>query len=155
MGHRKELKSQIEIQASPGRVWEILSDFKSYREWNPFITYILGEARVGTRINMKIRPAGSRTWEFRPKVLVSDYPRELRWLGSLWIRGLFDGEHVFTIHALSENCVSFVQSERFRGILVPLIPRYFWDQSLEGFRLMNEALKVRAEVRAERQSKIR
>jgi hypothetical protein len=154
VGYRKELKSQIKIQASPGRVWEILSDFKSYSEWNPFITYVLGEARVGTRLNMRIRPAGSRTWEFRPKVLVSDSPRELRWLGSLWIRGLFDGEHVFNIHSLSENCVWFVQSEQFSGILVPLIPRHFWDQSLEGFRLMNEALKTRTEVWAERQSKI-
>ena len=150
MGYRKELKSQIKIQASLGRVWEILSDFKSYGEWNPFITYILGEARVGTRLNMKIRPAGSHTWDFRPRVPVSDSPKELRWLGSLWIHGLFDGEHVFTIHALSDNCVRFVQSEQFSGILVPLIPRYFWDQSLEGFRLMNEALKTRAEVGPER-----
>ena len=70
MGYRKELKSQIKIQASPGRVWEILSDFKSYSEWNPFITSILGEARVGTRLKMKIRPVGGHPWDFEPKVLV-------------------------------------------------------------------------------------
>lgn len=142
---RKELKSQIEIQASPARVWEILSDFKSYREWNPFIIYILGEARVGTNLNMKIRPARSRTWDFRPKVLISDPPKELRWLGSLWIRGLFDGEHIFTIQTLFDNRISFIQREEFSGILVPLVPRSLWDQFLEGFREMNERLKVRAE----------
>jgi hypothetical protein len=145
VGHRKELKSQIEIQASPGRVWEILSDFKSYREWNPFITYILGEARVGTKLNMEIRPDGSRSWNFRPKVLISDPPRELRWQGSLWMRGLFDGEHIFTIQALSDNRVNFIQREEFSGILVSLVPGSLWDRSLEGFRQMNERLKDRAE----------
>ena len=141
----KELKSQIEIQASPDHVWEILTDFPSYGEWNPFITFILGEARVGTRLKMKIRPVGGHPWDFKPKVLVSDPPRELRWLGSLWIHGLFDGEHIFTIQTLSGNRVCFMQSEQFSGILVPLTPRCLWDQSLEGFRLMNEGLKGRAE----------
>jgi hypothetical protein len=63
MSSQTELKSQIEIQASPDHIWEILTDFKSYGEWNPFITSILGEARVETKLKVKIRPVGGQPWD--------------------------------------------------------------------------------------------
>ena len=33
----KELRSQIEIEAPADRVWQVLTDFATYPEWNPFI----------------------------------------------------------------------------------------------------------------------
>lgn len=145
MGSQKKLIEQITIQASPDHIWEILTDFPSYREWNPFITSIVGETKVGTKLKIKMSLDGGRPLDFRPKVLVSNPPKELRWLGSLWLHGLFDGEHLFEIHILSDNQVRFVQSEQFSGILVPLLPNRFWENVLDGFRLMNEGLKARAE----------
>jgi hypothetical protein len=142
---QKELKSQIVIQASPNRVWEILIDFPSYKEWNPFITSIIGEAKAGTRLKTDVRPVGGSTIAFKPVVLVAESPRELRWRGNLWIPNLFDGEHIFTIQIFSQNRINFVQIEQFNGILVPMIPRSLWDKLLDGFKLMNEMLKARAE----------
>jgi uncharacterized protein YndB with AHSA1/START domain len=31
----RELRDEIEIEATPERVWEILTDFAAYPEWNP------------------------------------------------------------------------------------------------------------------------
>jgi uncharacterized protein YndB with AHSA1/START domain len=31
----KEVFSEIEIQAPAGRVWQVLTDFANYSEWNP------------------------------------------------------------------------------------------------------------------------
>ena len=45
----KELHSEIEIAASAQRVWDILTDFSSYPQWNPFIRRISGEAKIGER----------------------------------------------------------------------------------------------------------
>ena len=45
---------------------------------------------------------------FEPTVLNAEKPRELRWLGTLLIRGLFDGEHVFRIESVDESRVRFV-----------------------------------------------
>jgi hypothetical protein len=33
----KELTAQSDIPATPGRVWEVLTDLAAYRTWNPFI----------------------------------------------------------------------------------------------------------------------
>ena len=61
------------------------------------------------------------------------------------MRGLFDGEHSFTIEPLGENHVRFVQRESFRGLLVPLLLRMVEKDTRRGFEEMNQALKTRAE----------
>ena len=41
----KEVFSEIDIQAPAERVWQVLTDFASYPEWNPFIRRINGEPK--------------------------------------------------------------------------------------------------------------
>ena len=58
---------------------------------------------------------------FRPKMLVADEEREIRWIGRLLMPGLLDGEHRFAIEPMDKEHVRFVQEERFTGMLVPLL----------------------------------
>jgi len=44
MAH-KEIKTSIEISASPETIWKILTNFEDYENWNPFITKISGEKK--------------------------------------------------------------------------------------------------------------
>ena len=82
---------------------------------------------------------------FRPKVLEVEANRELRWRGQLWIGGLFDGEHIFTIENIAPGRVRFVQRELFSGALVPLLARSLDRDTKRGFEEMNQALKSQAE----------
>ncbi len=141
----KELCSQIEIQASAERVWQLLTDFASFPQWNPFIRRASGNVQVGERLEVNIQPSGASGMTFRPTVLKAEPNRELRWLGRLLIPGLFDGEHIFTIEPLGTNRVRFVQREIFTGLLVPLFTRGLDTNTRRGFEEMNQALKVRAE----------
>ena len=144
----KELHSEIEINAPAQRVWEVLTDFASYPRWNPFIRRASGVPRTGERLEVRMEPSGSRGMTFRPKVLNAEANRELRWLGHLLVRGLFDGEHFFTIEPLGETRVRFVQREVFRGLLVPLFSGGLDRDTRRGFEEMNRALKERAEAGA-------
>jgi hypothetical protein len=81
----------------------------------------------------------------RSTLLVAELDRELRWIGSLGVPGIFDGEHTFRIESISANRVRFVQEERFSGVLAPLILRVVRESTLQGFEAMNRALKSRAE----------
>jgi hypothetical protein len=141
----KELRTEIEIQAPAERVWQLLTDFASFPQWNPFIRRASGEAKTGVRLEVRIQPSGARGMTFRPTVLKAEPNRELRWLGRLLIPGLFDGEHIFTIEPLGANRVRFVQQEIFTGLLVPLFARGLDADTRRGFEEMNQALKVRAE----------
>ncbi|MBA2782619.1 MAG: SRPBCC domain-containing protein [Rubrobacteraceae bacterium] len=142
----KQLHSEIEIDAPAKHVWELLTDFASYPQWNPFIRSISGQPAPGERLQARLEPPGGRAMTFRPKVLTAEPNRELRWLGHLLVPGVFDGEHSFTIEALEENRVRFVQRESFKGLLVPLFARSLESNTQRGFEEMNYALKARAEA---------
>ncbi len=144
----KELRTEIEIGAPAERVWQILTDFASYPEWNPFVRSISGEAKEGAQLEVYLQPSGARGMTFRPTVLKAEPSRQFSWLGHLFISGLFDGEHAFEIEQLAENRVRFVQRESFRGLLVPLLLRMLANDTRRGFEEMNAALKARAEAAA-------
>jgi hypothetical protein len=142
----KELHSEIEIAASAERVWDILTDFASYPEWNPFIRHISGELKVGERLEVRLEPPDSRGITLRPTVLRAEPNRVMGWVGHLLVPGLFDGEHSLATEPLEENRVRFVQHEAFKGVLVSLLARSLDNNTLRGFEEMNEALKERAEA---------
>jgi hypothetical protein len=142
----KEIYSEIEIDAPASVVWDILTDFDNYAQWNPFIKEISGNLIVGTQIEVFIKPPNSNGMKFRPKLLSYKPEEELRWLGKLWIPKLFDGEHSLAIKKIDENKVIFIQKEKFSGLFVPLVPGILKNTE-SGFKMMNQALKNEAEKR--------
>jgi hypothetical protein len=141
----KEIYTEVEINACAERVWRVLTEFAAYPEWNPFIRSVSGEVRIGNRLEVIIQPSGGKGMSFRPTVLVAEPNRELRWLGHLWLPGLFDGEHSFSIQPLDEGRVRFAQRERFGGLLVPFLSKMLDRDIRRGFEEMNRALKRLAE----------
>lgn len=142
-----EISHEIEIDAPPAAVWSVLADTEAYGEWNPLVRRLDGDLRKGARLEARIEPPGGRGMTFRPTVLAAEPGRELRWLGRLLVPRLFDGEHRFALEPLAGGRTRFVQSERFRGLLVrPL--RTTLERTRLGFELMDEALKARAEALA-------
>jgi hypothetical protein len=141
----KQLKSQIDIDATPERVWQVLSDFSAYPQWNPFITRAEGRPQPSSRLVMRMQPVGARGVTLRPTVLEATPGHRLRWLGRFGIRGIFDAEHSFTITPRAEGGVRLSQDEDFRGVLVPLLARSLDRHTQPAFEAMNAALKLRAE----------
>ena len=147
----KEIYTEIEINASAGIVWSILTDFDDFSRWNPFIREISGKLQVGAQIEVYIVPPNSNGMKFRPKILTYDPERELRWLGNFWIPKLFDGEHSLIIKEIRENKVLFIQKERFSGLFVPVLLGTLKDTE-SGFEMMNHALKEEAENKYNKQT---
>jgi hypothetical protein len=142
----KQLRTQITIDATPERVWQVLTDFDAYPQWNPFMTQVSGTPARGERLTIHMQPEGGRAMTFRPTVREAVPQRQLRWLGHLLVPGIFDGEHSFTIEPQDGGGVRLVQQEDFRGVLVPLLAKSLDRRTLPAFERMNQALKQRAEV---------
>ena len=140
----KKIETEILIQARPKEVWEVLTDFKDYSRWNPFIREIDGDKAAGGRLNVRIHPPGGKGMSFQPEVLKFDPPHEFRWKGKLIIPGIFDGEHYFQLYPKGENATHFVHGEVFSGILVGLFAGILAKTEM-GFKQMNEALKASCE----------
>jgi len=140
-----KIQADIDIGATPERVWSILTDFSAYPSWNPFIRSISGTIKTGQRLTVSIQPVGGRAMTFRPTVLLTKPNCELRWLGHFLFPGIFDGEHFFMIAAGPSGGVRLTQGEQFSGVLVGLAKRSLDRGTLPGFVAMNAALKARAE----------
>lgn len=140
-----ELRTEIEIEATPVRVWSILLDFPSYPDWNPFVRSVKGTAKEGDRLTISIQPQGGKGMTFRPAVLTVIPNAELRWRGRFLLPGIFDGEHYFQLNQLAPRRVRFIQGEKFSGILVPFVKSSLEGGTKAGFIAMNQALKSRAE----------
>lgn len=134
-----------DIPAPPEAVWDVLTDFAAYGEWNPFMDRIEGTPQVGTKLRVHMTPPGGRGMTFRPTVLAAVPGRELRWLGRLGVRGLFDGEHFFTLAPDGNGGTRLTQGETFSGALVALM-RGSVSGAEAGFAAFNRALAQRVQA---------
>lgn len=139
-----QLRTELEIEAPPAAVWDVLTDFARYHEWNPFITSVEGALEPGARLTVTLSPPESNESTFRPSLLVCDAPHELRWRGHLWVKGLFDGEHFFLCEEAPGGRTRFVHGENFGGVLLKFIGQRMTHVA-RGFVYMNQALKKRVE----------
>ena len=141
----KEIKTEILINVTPEKVWSILTNFEEYKNWNPFIKSLKGDVKAGNKIIVKIEPPEAKGMTFKPKILSFETNKELRWLGHLLIKGIFDGEHKFELIDNGNGTTTFKQSEKFKGVLVPLFSKQLDNNTKKGFEEMNKKLKELAE----------
>ncbi|MFI7576585.1 SRPBCC family protein [Micromonospora sp. NPDC049497] len=139
------ISTTIDIAASPQAVWEVLTDFAAYPDWNPFMRRIEGTAQVGTKLVVHLSPPGGRSMTFKPTVLTANPGQELRWLGKLGVGGLFDGEHSFVLTANADGTTHLIHGERFSGLLAALFKGTL-KNTHAGFDAFNHALKQRVET---------
>lgn len=137
-----QLRTEIDIAASPEKIWEVLTDFPAYPQWNPFIVSIAGEPTVGKRLNVVLSPPQQSEMRFKPEVLRADPGKEFRWRGVFGFRWLLTGEHFFRLEQRDAGHTRFVHGEDFSGWGVRFVPM---TNTTRGFVFMNQALKKRVE----------
>jgi len=140
-----EIKTQVIIKAPLYKVWAVLMDFENYPDWNSFIKKITGRPKVGGQIQVRIVSPEGKHMTFKPVVLAFEHNKEFRWLGKLWFKGLFDGEHTFELKDQGKGTTVFNHSETFKGILVGLFKKQLENSTRSGFERMNRDLKKRVE----------
>jgi hypothetical protein len=138
----KEVRTEIEINASPDTIWNILTDFGKYEKWNPFINRIVGDPTEGSKIEIHIETPAGKSRKYEPTVIKVEQGRELRWIGKSL---LLNGEHIFAIEHLKQGRARFVHREVFYGILTSFFGKSLDTDIKQGFEEMNKALKERAE----------
>ena len=141
----RTIRSAIEIRAPVDVVWNVLTDFASYPDWNPLVRRVHGRPRVGKRLTILSQPPGARAIAFAPVVLSWSPPYELRWRATLISRLLFAGEHGFRLEPIDDGRVRFVQDETLTGVLIPLYSRFRLPATRAGFEEMNQRLRERSE----------
>lgn len=147
MGLKKSIYSEVIIDASKEKIWNILTDFTNYKNWNPFIVESSGYATPGTILVNTMKTKKS-TIIFKPVILNVQPFQYFDWLGTLLMKGIFDGHHYFKLVELGNGKVKLIQGENFSGILSGLLFRSIGEETQVSFVKMNTALKQMAEQKS-------
>src|SRR5512145_1077348 len=158
-----EIITQIDLHARAARVWAALTDFSSYRAWNPAIRSIEGTLAEGMclRLNLRretlrapwhgpvraLKALAFRAWcamnDMRITVRVTKVRpgREMRWMGTLSVPNMFTGEHYFRLVENRDGEVRLIQGERYTGFLEPAFREALDVINRASMNAVNSALK--------------
>jgi hypothetical protein len=137
----KEIRTEIDIQATPDKVWNVLTTLDKYPEWNPFLHHAIGKAELGAKVEV-IFKFGSKDMTLHCTVVKVEPNHELRWRYHVGLGFLWQGEHIFEIIPMGIDRVHFIDHEVFTGLLIPFMVK---ENDTAGFEAMDKALKARAE----------
>ena len=75
----REIRTEIEITASPPKVWGALTDFNKWKEWNPIVTQASGVASIGAELSITMcGKDGKAAQNYKPIITNFDEPKSLR-----------------------------------------------------------------------------
>ncbi|MFB9157024.1 SRPBCC domain-containing protein [Chromobacterium violaceum] len=152
MATTRSIATEIDIAASLEQVWQVLTDWRRYPEWNPFIVGLHGRHEAGARLVATLHPPGGRHTTFRPRLTAFDVQTRLAWRGKLLVPGLLDGAHHFQLEPLDGGGTRLHHGEDFSGILLPLCGDGMLERARQGILQMNQTLKRRCEALASQAS---
>lgn len=141
----QEIRTEIEISASPEKVWSILTDFNHWNTWNTTITKTSGNAAIGSTLKISMRGSdGKDSNAYMPVISELEAPKLLRWKAKMMADFIFHNEKIVELET-TETGTRIIHRELFEGLMV----RLFWDQMESGvppiLNTMNSNLKTIAE----------
>ena len=146
---RTELRTEVEIQAPPSRVYQLLTDFARYPEWNPFLTAASGKLEVGSRLSLELSLPEGNSYVLSPTLESVKENEELRWRGRYLFASLLEAEHFFVLSERDAGTTRLVHGQNFSGFLLKLAGNSL-TLAARGAVYMNQALKKRAEAAGKR-----
>lgn len=140
------VKAEIEIDASPEVVFDILTDLARYPEWNPFTPQIDSTLEIGTPVRMQVRlGTGTRLRRQVEYVTANQRPTRLCWGADIPVRFLIRADRCQTLEPLEDQRTRYICTDEISGWLTPLVIRFFGPAMQRGFEDCALALKKRAE----------
>jgi len=120
---RLEYAVTIDIDATAGRIWSLVTDAAGFARWNTTIDAIDGTIAEGQRIALKAKIAPGRTF----KINVSDVVPETSMTWSDGFAPMFRGVRTFRLDTAPDGRVRFSMKEVYSGLMLPLIAKSLPD----------------------------
>ena len=131
------------IDAPPEKVWALLTDAPSYRQWNRAVVSIQGKIAAGETVSLVSIANPKRT--FRLHVTEMTAPTRMVWRDGMPL-GLFTGERTYLVEP-REGVTHFEMTEEYTGLLSALFTKAIPDLT-KSFNLFADSLKTAAEAPA-------
>lgn len=132
------------IDAPKEKVWQILTDTKSYSDWNPFTPKTEVEWKLGSPVRQEVLMPGAKK-AIMHKAELSQYEEGSHFAWKMKIGPMLRAERKQGLEAISENQTRYFTIDDNRGIAAPIVALIYGKKIEAGFKVMADALKQRAE----------
>ena len=123
----------------------MLTNFNNFSQWNPFIRQIIGEPKVGTKLQINLLTSSGKTRFYNPTITKVEPLHELRWIGNSLFQEYSTGNGFLLLNLIKSNQVRFGHIEIFKGLGVSLSGSRL-DEDVKSFEKMNNAFKEKVEL---------
>ncbi len=141
----RAIRTETVVDAPAEAVWDVLTDFPRYPEWNPFLVRVETRLVPGAPVAMTVR-LGRRDVPLDARMLAVLPGQEFRWAGPIarWKGVVFRGEHFFGVAPEGPGSCRFLHGEDFGGLSLALLDGWMRRTLLPAYEAMNQALARRA-----------
>jgi len=142
---KRAVEHRIGIQAPAELVWELISDFSTWEQWNPVHPRAEGQLKIGTSLSVHQALPGEPVRVIQP--VVQDWVpyEQLHWR-STRLGGFVTAIRYIEIENMGPSSSTFSNGELFMGMLVRWISRDDRRKLKAAYTQMGEALRDHAEA---------
>src|ERR687898_1899635 len=112
-------RTTFAVHSPPERLWEILTDFDRWAQWNPSVPSITGEPSVASTVTMTLAMPGRPSARVKATLTEIVPQRRLVWDGTVGPRWLFAGHREFLLEPAADGTASVTHIEEVGGLLFP------------------------------------
>ena len=141
----RELRTEIQISASIDKVWQVLTDFDHWKDWNPTVKQVQGSASLGAKLNITMMGEDCKEMSYQSLVLEVSPPNVFRWRATMMAGFLFTNDRVFELKE-KNGVTELIHKEEYSGLMVPLSWKKLNQLALPMLEKMNKALKDKLEA---------
>lgn len=136
----------VQINAPAAFVWDVLVDYPSYPEWNPYTIAAETTLELGDRIDLTLPQVDGSDSTFinREFIRIVDPPHHLRYDTGEEMQGIHGQRDQYIAETGPETC-EYYTTDTLSGELVDLVMETTGDWIKAGFDSVATSLKARAE----------
>lgn len=140
-------RTSFAVNATPNRVWDVLTALDEYGEWNPQIPFAKGAIAPGHQIAIRLALPGRPTMELTATIGEAMPSSLLSWRGHVLAPWLFEGYREFALEPSGDTRTMVTHIEDIRGALAPVFALLMGGPVERSHHELNQALRSRAEAK--------
>lgn len=136
----------VYIDAPADAVWQVVTDFPRYGEWNPFVAECASTMNPGDPIDMVVHLGGPKPKRQREFIRTNTPGREFSYTMKPLPLGMLRSLRSHTITEISPQRTRYESHFELAGLLHPVVAAALGKQLRRGFEGMTAAVQRQAET---------
>jgi uncharacterized protein YndB with AHSA1/START domain len=135
------------IDADVEDVWEVMTDFASYPDWNPWVRRAVGDLAPGSEVDVDVM-MGKNKMNVKHLMLNSETGKRFCWKDWGWNATFVYGQRCRTLTVRADGQVHYKVDLLIDGAMSHIAALFYGPSLREGLDKETPALKARAELLA-------